>query len=72
MGKSGSALDVILCQVLGVVLGGLTALPLFFVLPRALRTMEAVIVACTSLVMLPVLGFVLGTLWGLRSRKKLH
>ena len=69
MKKPASPLDIILRQIRGVLFGLLAAIALFLVPAWATRSLEMFTIACLSILALPVLGFVLGTLWGSRPKR---
>ena len=69
MKKPASPMDIFLWQIRGVLFGLLSAIALFLVPAWATSSLEMFLIACLSILALPVLGFVVGTLWGSRTKR---
>jgi protein-S-isoprenylcysteine O-methyltransferase Ste14 len=69
MKRPASPVDIFLGQVSGVLFGLLAAVAVFVVPVWASRSWESWPWACVSVLVLPALGFLLGTCWGSRPQQ---
>jgi hypothetical protein len=69
MNKPPNPVDLMLWQVLGLILGACVGVTAFLAIPLLFRAVEFEIV-CALAVVAPLLGGVLGTLWGSRPRRE--
>ena len=69
MNKPPSPVDVFLCQMSGFLFGLLVAVTAFVLAIRAFVSWEYWAWAGVSFLLLPALGFLLGTYWGSRPRR---